>query len=634
MLAVVALASTHVHHAVHDTAAMTHTLRLRFDHLAASAGAAAAALGGGGAAVLRSTAARPTVFHRYEGSSPGDQLFEWAAVQGLAERANMTTCMQGGAIAALFDGVEDGCQLVQPWGAREVSAPASRQWPDFALARHSTVLLGSLQSYTYFGADVRSHVRLPRIARSHATVFLQAFDEPVLVGVHVQQPQQQPQQQGSHGGASSGTTAAGGAGGGGAAYLDNAMAFFLRKFRHVGFVVLCEDAAWCARQPVLRRPNVHVVVVAEAQEHQQQPSVVMATLAACDHAIITAGTLGWWAAFLGPDARLGGMVVYSAGGGARDDAVERPQEFFPPHWIRVHDRIGVPPSPPLGPPPAAAAATSEAPAARSGSGANSGRDGGTTATSLRLGEATIVTAYYQVLVEGGDAYARNMLSLQDAMVVFTSGDLVAEVASLRAHAANHTSIVVLSLDKSEVVRDYGTGFWSDQVALDPDRSAVARKDPRVYVVANEKPAFVHAAMARNPFGSSYFLWMDVELLKKDTFNGARLVTDTLPCATDQVLLLDTTRHTANALMDAFWGNEARVSSTMFGGSAVAMARFYTEYYKTLALSREGFVGRAGTLMWRTCQRARTLCRAVENNAWFNRDSPVYYLVVYLLRRLW
>jgi hypothetical protein len=128
--------------------------------------------------------------------------------------------------------------------------------------------------------------------------------------------------------------------------------------------------------------------------------------------------------------------------------------------------------------------------------------------------------------------------------------------------------------------------------------------------------------------------MDVELLKRGTFNGERLVTDTLPFATNQVLLLDTTQYTANPLMDAFFENEARVSSSMFGGSAEAMAQFYTGYYKTLARSRGAFVGNAAPLMWRTCQRARSLCRMVENNAWFNSGSHTYYLVVYLLRRLW
>jgi hypothetical protein len=619
MFCLAALAGT-LH--VYDTVALTHTLRTlsaRLPQLSparafgtSAAAAAAAALGVGDVGAAQT--AGPTIFHRYEGST-GNQLFQWAAVQGLAERANMTTCMQGGAIAALFDGgVEDGCRWVQPWGAREVSEPASRQWFDFALTRHNTVLLGNLQSYKYFGADVRSHIRFQGIARSHAQVLLQAFDEPVLVGVHVQRHEDE-----------SGTAAHPS---GGAVYLDNAMAFFMRKFRHVGFVVVCDDAAWCARQHVLRRPNVHVVA-----RLAQQPSVAMATLAACDHAIITAGTLGWWAAYLGPDARLGGMVVYFAGEG---DAVESPQEFFPPHWISVHGTKGVY-HPALGPQPDAAAAVAAAAAqavarSRSRSSSSSSRSTtGTTATSLRLGEATIVTAYYQALV-GDDAYARNMLSLQDAMVVFTSEDLAPEVARLRAHALNHTSIIVLSLQESKVVRDYSTGFWVGQATLDPDRDV--RKDPRVYVLANEKPAFVHAAMDRNPFASSYFLWMDVELLKKRTFNGRRLVTDTLPFATNQVLLLDTTQHTANPLIDAFFVNEARVSSTMFGGSAVAMARFYTEYYKTLALSREGFVGKAATLMWRTCQRERTLCHTVENDAWFNSDSHAYFLVVYLLRRLW
>jgi galactoside 2-L-fucosyltransferase 1/2 len=593
--ALIALAATAGAVQVFDNLRMTGTLRPLFRGGAYAAGAAAAAAAGGGR--------RATVFHSYEGPI-GNQLFQWASVQGLASRANLTTCMQGGDISALFDGVGDGCRRAQPWGSREVSEEAARQWHDFALTREDTVLFGSLQSYRYFDAGARARVRFKGVVWSHAKVVLQAFGERVLVGVHVQR----------HG-------AAGGEAVTSAAYVENAMAVFAHKFKQVGFVVLCDDAAWCARQAVLQRPHVHVL--AEAQ----QPVVAMAILAACDHAVITTGTLGWWAAYLGPDSRLGGMVVYASGARAE----ERPQDFFPPHWIAVRDTSAAAPPAAQGP---------GLPPRREDGGEEEEEEQEQEQHAQHVSGVTIVTAFYGTRTQPPQqqllpphAHARNVLSLQDALVVFTSADLAAEVLRRRAHARNRTHVVVMPLEKAKVVRDYGIAFWSGQTAIDPGHSAAA--NPHQYVIDNEKPAFVHTAATLNPFRSSHFLWVDVDLLTADKYNGLRLVTDTAAFGdTHQVLMLDTRASATASWIDAFFENEDRVACTMFGGSVQAIARLHVEYYKTLALSTNSFVGRAARLLWRTCKRERSLCNIVENDAWLSTEPPAQFLVVYFLRRLW
>ena len=57
---------------------------------------------------------------------------------------------------------------------------------------------------------------------------------------------------------------------------------------HVQFVVISDDPGWC-------RKNIKAANIVFSVGHS--PAVDMAIASLCDHAIITAGSYGWWAAW-------------------------------------------------------------------------------------------------------------------------------------------------------------------------------------------------------------------------------------------------------------------------------------------------------------------------------------------------
>ena len=111
-------------------------------------------------------------------------------------------------------------------------------------------------------------------------------------------------------------------------------------------------------------------------------------------------------------------------------------------------------------------------------------------------------------------------SLQDPMVIFTTKDKEEMFYRLIEHALNRTLVIVMQLADAEVVRSYGVDFWSAQRNIDPAKNV--NVNTWLYVLWNEKLAFVKKSIDLSPFNSSYFLWMDVGFLRHGLYNGKRL----------------------------------------------------------------------------------------------------------------
>ena len=81
-------------------------------------------------------------------------------------------------------------------------------------------------------------------------------------------------------------------------YIQKAISFYQRHFVHLLFVV-CSDDVSAARK--LFPQNINIIY---SVKFRDKPWVDLAVLTLCDHSIITAGTFGWWSAWL-----TGGKVV-------------------------------------------------------------------------------------------------------------------------------------------------------------------------------------------------------------------------------------------------------------------------------------------------------------------------------------
>jgi len=73
-----------------------------------------------------------------------------------------------------------------------------------------------------------------------------------------------------------------------AQYFRRSMSYFTDCLERVQFIVLSDDPAWC-------RKHIHAANIAYSIGHS--PIVDMAIASLCDHAIMTVGTYGWWAAW-------------------------------------------------------------------------------------------------------------------------------------------------------------------------------------------------------------------------------------------------------------------------------------------------------------------------------------------------
>jgi len=138
---------------------------------------------------------------------------------------------------------------------------------------------------------------------------------------------------------------------------------------------------------------------------------------------------------------------------------------------------------------------------------------------------TIVTGYFRIPSKHSstkyDDWMRNMLSLKDAMVIFTEPDMVDQVSDLRRHAVDRTVIVPLKLDDLPIGRLFSEDFWRNQLDRDPEKRI--HKSYQVFWIWLSKSWCVQQAIRMNFYKSDVFVWSDIGCFRSKTFNNRTLV---------------------------------------------------------------------------------------------------------------
>ncbi|GFS12858.1 galactoside 2-alpha-L-fucosyltransferase [Elysia marginata] len=110
-------------------------------------------------------------------------------------------------------------------------------------------------------------------------------------------------------------------------YFQQAFAWMRSRHGDVVFLVATDDPSWC-KENILQGDDVILLPHATADVH-------LCALAACRHVVMSVGTFGWWAGWLG-----GGDVIYytkpHAPGSPKDKGFSK-DDFFPLHWIGIGD---------------------------------------------------------------------------------------------------------------------------------------------------------------------------------------------------------------------------------------------------------------------------------------------------------
>lgn len=138
---------------------------------------------------------------------------------------------------------------------------------------------------------------------------------------------------------------------------------------------------------------------------------------------------------------------------------------------------------------------------------------------------TVVTGYFRIPSKHGsgdyDKWMSNMLSLQDAMVIFTHAELVDQIKEFRKHALQRTVVIPIALDDLPIGTLYPVSFWEDQLERDPEKKI--HRSYQVFWIWLSKSWCVNQAIRLNPFQSDLFVWSDIGCFRNKKFNHKTMV---------------------------------------------------------------------------------------------------------------
>lgn len=340
-------------------------------------------------------------------------------------------------------------------------------------------------------------------------------------------------------------------------YFAESIAYFKTRYTNVQFHIGTDDPAW-VREHFLG-DEYHLLT--------GTPEEDLVALARCDSIILSVGTFGWWAAFLGPHMRRGTVIYY------RDEwnlqhRINMPNrvvttDYYPPYWLAFP------------------------------------RD-----TAEISSFTTIVTAYFEMPAKHPTSqyqlWMSNALSLRDAMVIYTTEGYKDQVMTMRQHSLHNTRVVVMSIRDMWCVRHHNRTYWQHQFDMDPE--ARIHKSPMLYWIWCEKARFLQHVAAWDPFHSTYFSWIDIGYFRDDA-GAAYRYRRTIPqlpadMHAGQVLMLEVT-----AIVKQRW-----VGGGYIGATASSAAQWAQRYYDTVdAQGHNTFVGKDQPWMYATCQRYPDLC---------------------------
>ena len=170
---------------------------------------------------------------------------------------------------------------------------------------------------------------------------------------------------------------------------------------------------------------------------------------------------------------------------------------------------------------------------------------------------TVVTAYFRVpskfKADNYDGWMKNMLSLQDAMVIFTSADLVPQIKELRRHALNRTAIVPLALDDLPIGTLFSTDFWQDQLDRDPEKKR--HKSYQLFWIWLSKSWCTTQAIRFNIFQSDLFMWSDIGCFRDARYNFKTMIQHPNVVPQPQHEMMQMAHHKPNPPAAQFWNDK-------------------------------------------------------------------------------
>ena len=228
---------------------------------------------------------------------------------------------------------------------------------------------------------------------------------------------------------------------------------------------------------------------------------------------------------------------------------------------------------------------------------------------------TIVTAYFRVpsKFKPGkyDAWMRNMLSLQDAMVIFTHRDLVSQIKDFRSHALNRTVIVPLELDELPIGTLYSKDFWEEQLDKDPEKKI--HRSYQLLWIWLSKTWCTTEAIRLNFFQSDLFVWSDIGCFRDSKYNSLTMIRHRENVPPNEMIQM--AHHKPNPPKEVLWANKYKEKQHYYhSGSQFAAYKdtwkiFHEKFLETIDkfLERDMFIGEDQHVLQSVCLQHPELC---------------------------
>mmetsp|Transcript_30332 Transcript_30332/g.34580 ORF Transcript_30332/g.34580 Transcript_30332/m.34580 type:complete len:409 (+) Transcript_30332:73-1299(+) len=236
---------------------------------------------------------------------------------------------------------------------------------------------------------------------------------------------------------------------------------------------------------------------------------------------------------------------------------------------------------------------------------------------------TVVTAYFTLkskyAKEEYQKWMSNMLGLNDAMVIFTTPDLLEMMQGFRAHASNRTVVITMDLKDVEIVEKFASQktFWQDELKLDPEKRI--HRSFELFWIWLSKSFFVTTASDFNFFQSDVYAWSDIGCFRSERYKGQEMILQRDKIPTDRILQM--AHHKPNP-PPYIWWNDKYTQQPLFYHSGSQMVGyteiwkvFHSEFMKTVDgfVERNMFIGEDQTVLQSTCLRNPNICAYVPSD---------------------
>ena len=196
-------------------------------------------------------------------------------------------------------------------------------------------------------------------------------------------------------------------------------------------------------------------------------------------------------------------------------------------------------------------------------------------TMISFSPNTVVTAYYRIPSKFKPSkysgWMKNMLSLQDPMIIFTSQDLISTIEELRSHATNRTVIIPLELNNLPIATLYTTEFWKQQLERDPEKRI--HQSYELFWIWLSKTWWVNEAIRLNVYNSDLFMWSDIGCFRNSQYNDKTMILhrNQIP----QTEMIQMAHHVPNPPADVIYYNDkySKVNKPHFYHSGSQMAAY-------------------------------------------------------------